>query len=192
MKKTDINVLGTNVPQNPEVCGCGCEVYTEVLEGALSEGVTASVAIKVLLGGQFQLPENSQPISAIYCISSSVVFPKKVAVNIQHCAVIRSEEECCKLKFVTARCSQKELPYIFSEREGLFNPNTQYATCTIQLEAQSILIGTTAPANTEICCTALMFYQEHIPRTLNAVDFHFMVVKNLQAYLEVFACCFHV
>ena len=68
----------------------------------------------------------------IYWISASEVFLKEVGVNIQHCAVIRSKEECSKFRFIISKCSQKELPYRFREREGMFNPHTQYATIKLK------------------------------------------------------------
>ena len=40
------------------------------------------MGVKVILAGQFKFPENSQLISAIYWVSSSVEFVKEVAVNI--------------------------------------------------------------------------------------------------------------
>ena len=178
--ETVLEIVGDK-PQKLEWPGYG--FYIEVPERALAADVTASVAVKVILGGQFKLPENSQLISAVYWISSSEVFLKEVAVNIQHCAVIRNEEQCSNFKFIIAKCSQKELPYTFKEKAGVFNPNTQYAA--IKLKRFS-MIGETAPTDTETRCTALMFYQEHIPRTLNAVEFHFVIVKDLQPYLEVY------
>ena len=104
----------------------GYGFYIQVPEGALPSEVTASVAIKVILGGRFQFPENRQLISAIFWISSSTMFLKEVAVNIQHCAVIKNEEQCSTFRFIIAKCSQKLLPYRFREREGLFNPHTHY------------------------------------------------------------------
>ena len=50
--------------------------YIEVPDGALPPDVTAHVAVKVILAGQFELPENSQLISSIYWVSSSEVFLK--------------------------------------------------------------------------------------------------------------------
>ena len=159
----------------------GYGFYLEVPDGALPPGVTASVAVKVILAGQFQLPEDSQLISAIYWISASEVFLKEVAVNIQHCAVIRSEEEGLKFMFIIAKCSQKELPYSFKVREGVFNTYTQYGT--IRLKQFSIL-GEIAPAGTKTSYTALKFYK-HIPSITNIVDFIFAVVCNLDCLVEV-------
>ena len=77
--ETVLEVVGGK-PQKLEWPGYG--FYMEVPDGALATGVTASVGVKVILSGQFKLPDNRQLISAIYWISSSDVFLKEVAVNI--------------------------------------------------------------------------------------------------------------
>ena len=170
-------------PQKLEWPGYG--FYIEVPKGALPPGVTASVRVKVILGGQFQFPENSQLISAIYWVSSSDVFLKEVAVNIQHCAVIKTKEQCSSFRFIIA---QKVLPYKFKECEGEFNPHSQYGT--VKLKRFS-LIGETGPPDTKTHCTALMFYKKQIPSPLVAV-FHFVVVRDLKSYLKVFTMYVHV
>ena len=171
-----------NKPQKLKWPGYG--FYIEVPEGALPSGVTASVGVKIILNGQFKLPENSHLISAVYWITSSEVFLKEVAVNIQHCAVIRSEEQCFKCKFIIAKCSQEVLPYRFKEKEGLFNAHTQYATIKLR---QFSLVGATSPENTELRYMGLKFYKT-IPcaRTVR-VDFIFVVIRNLEAELKVCA-----
>ena len=175
--ETVLEVVGDK-PQKLEWPGYG--FYMEVPDGALPPSVTASVAVKAVLAGQFQLPEDSQLISAIYWISASEVFLKEVAVNIQHCAVIRSEEECSKFKFIIAKCSQKELPYRFREKEGVFNSHTQYATIKLK---QFSGVGATAPEGAELCYTTLQFYKQ-IPNTVN-VDFLFAIVHNHEPMMEV-------
>ena len=175
--ETVLEVVGDK-SQKVEWPGYG--FYMEVPDGALPPSVTASVAVKAILAGQFQLPEASQLISAIYWISASEVFLKEVAVNIQHCAVIRSGEETSKFRFIIAKCSQKELPYRFREREGVFNPHTQYATIKLK---QFSLVGAVAPEGTELCYTTLQFYKQ-IPSTA-IVDFLFMVVHDHKPVLEV-------
>ena len=160
----------------------GYGFYLEVPDGALAPGVTASVAVKMILPGQFRLPENTQLISAIYWISSSEVFLKKVAVNIQHCAVITTKEQCSKFRFVIAKCSQKVLPYTFKAREGLFNVHTLYAAIKVK---QFSMFAEIAPKGTELCYTGLVFYKP-IPRALS-VDFIFVIVCNLEPHLKVIA-----
>ena len=106
-------------PQKQEWAGYGFYIY--VPKGALPPGVAASVTVKVVAGGQLKFPEKRQLISALYWVSSSDKFLKEVTVNIEHCAVIKNEEQCSTFKFIVAKCSQEVLPYTFRERDGVFN-----------------------------------------------------------------------
>ena len=174
--ETVLEVVGDK-PQKLEWPGYG--FYIEVPQGALAPGVTASVGVKVILAGQFKLPENSQLISAIYWIYTSKVFLKEVAVNIQHYADIKNEGQCSKCKFIIAKCSQKELPYTFKEKEGLFNPNTQYGTIKVK---QFSFVGETAPLDQELRYSGYMLYK---PFQNYATDFHFVVVPDDNLHLSV-------
>ena len=94
--ETVFEVLADILPQKLVWSGYGFNI--EVPAGALPPGVTASVAVRAIIRGQFSFPENSELVSAIYWISCSEDLLKHVAVNIQHCAVISSEDEafyCC-------------------------------------------------------------------------------------------------
>ena len=175
--ETVLEVVGDK-PQKLEWHDYG--FYIEVPEGAVSPGVTVSVGVKVILAGQFKLPESRQLISALYWVSSSKVFLKEVSVNIQHCAYIQSEEQCSNCNFIIAKCSQKELPYTFREREGLFNSHTQYGA--IKLKTFSI-IGGTAPPETELRCLASLYYKQHTG--IPVIDIHFVLVNNLSPHSEV-------
>ena len=176
--ETVLEVVGDK-PQKLEWPGYG--FYLEVPDGALASGVTASVAVKVILSGQFKLPENTKLISAIYWISSSEVFLKKVAVNIQHFAIITSKKQCSKFSFIFAKSSQKELPYTFHEREGSFNPQTQYATIMVKQFCFSGVIG---PEDTELRFTSLKFYKPR-PNTVPTVDYVFVVICDNGPILKV-------
>ena len=162
----------------------GYGFYIEVPDGALAPGVTASVAVKVILGGQFTLPdENSQLISAIYWIASSVDFLKEVAVNIQHYAVITSEEQCSKFRFIVAKCSQEVLPYRFREKDGLFNAHTQYGAIKVK---QFSIFAQTAPKGTDLRITSLKFYKPRPSTHTLVVDFDFVVLYNHEPFLKVY------
>ena len=154
-------------------------------DGAVPPGVTVSVGVKVILAGQFKLPENRQLISAIYWVSSSIEFIKEVSVNIQHCAVVRSEDQCSQFKFIIAKCSQSQLPYKFREREGLFSSHTQYGAH----QAEAVLItrrnSTRGYGHT---LYSLHVLQQQISSRLT-VDFHFVVVRDLEANLQVTLYC---
>ena len=78
-----------------------------------------------------------------------------------------------------AKCSQKELPYNFRVREGLFSSHTQYGAIKLK---QFSLLGETAPEGTVTLCTAFMFYKQRLASPLT-VDFHFVTVRNLEPNL---------
>ena len=181
-KETVLEVVGDK-PQKVEWPGYG--FFIEIPEGAVPPGVTISVGVKVILAGQFKFPENRQLISAIYWVSSSMEFMKEVSVNIQHCAVVRSEDQCSQFKFIIAKCSQSQLPYRFREREGLFSSHTQYGAIKLK---QFSLLGETASEDTDTLCTGFMFYKQQItgPPDL-IVDFHFVVVRDLEPSHQVSA-----
>ena len=177
-RETVLEVVGDK-PQKVEWPGYG--FFIEIPEGAVPHGVTVSVGVKVILAGQFKFPENSQLISAIYWISSSEVFLKEVAVNIQHCAIIENEEQCSLFRFIIAKCSQEVLPYRFSEKRGEFNQHTHYATIKLK---QFSIVTATGPVDAETQCAALMLYKQQMASPLVA-DFHFIVVRNLEPHLQV-------
>ena len=164
-------VLNNRLPQKLVWSGYGFNI--EVPAGALPPGVTASVAVRAILRGQFSFSENRKLISAIYWITSSEVFLMDVAVNIQHCAVISNEEETTKFKFIIAKCSQ-DLPYKFVERDGVFNAHTQYATI---MRKRFSIIAATGPADTKMYYVALKFYKP-IPESVNK-SFRFAVLTNI-------------
>ena len=174
--------------------------YLNIPEGALPPDVTASVTVKVISGDQFELPENSQLISAVYWISSSEIFLKEVAVNIQHCAIITSEDQLSEFKFVIAKGFHEVLPYDckengelvlsnhmhFKERKGLFNAHTQYGTIKLNQFSGAAIA---APSDTGTLNTGFMYYKQQFPDSKSLkVDFHFVVVKDLKAYLKVCVC----
>ena len=164
-------VLSDRLPQKLEWSGYGFNI--EVPAGALPPGVTASVAVRAILRGQFSLSENRKLISAIYWISCSEVFLKDIAVNIQHCAVISNEEEIMKFKFIIAKCSQ-DLPYTFVERDGMFNTHTQYATI---MHKRFSIIAATGPTDTKMYYVALKFYKP-ISYSVN-MSFRFVVLTKI-------------
>ena len=174
-----LTVVGDK-PQRLEWSGYG--FYIEVPKGALSPGVTASVTVKVIFGDHFKLPENRQLISAIYWVSSSMEFLKEVSVNIQHCAVITSEEQLSEFKFIIAKSFQEVPPYHFKEREGLFSTHSRYGTIKLK---QFSKLSSTGPANTESLFTGRMYYKENFQTHSLSVDFNLVVVKDIELFLQV-------
>ena len=110
----------------------GYGFHVTVPAGAVPKDVTIHLAVKAILSGQFVLPNNTQLVSAIYWISASQKFQKKVSVHLNHCAIIGSPDEASKYKFILGKCSQKILPYTFKLKNGSFLPQSQLATISVK------------------------------------------------------------
>ena len=110
-----------------------------ILEGTLSPTDTSEVAISALVGGQFQFPEGTELISAVYGISVSKPLFRPVKIEIQHCADLVTQDHTSYLSFVTA--SLGGLPYHFQleEERGQFHHGGQYGSvCLIYLSQFSL------------------------------------------------------
>ena len=96
----------------------------QVPEGATSG--PCDIAVKAIVAGQFEFPEGTELVSAVYAISASRRL-KSVTLEIQHCVTIRDEEQSQFLGFVRAKCNQPILPYHFELlKDGVFLPGNQY------------------------------------------------------------------
>ena len=115
-EEVDLNFEGygfkLHVPEN--------SVPAEVSEAQLN--------VRVSLSGPFQIPSNSELLSAVYWIFSPHKFKKPITVKIQHCAALSSDQQCSKLTFVCTKRTQKELPYTFKELDQAFNLDLKSGT----------------------------------------------------------------
>ena len=90
------------------------------------------INMKASLSGPFQLPEDSDLLSPVFWISALCKFKNPVTLEIQHCAS-RDEASFADLNFVSTKCSQKELPYIFKQLdEGRFPADSSYGSIQLR------------------------------------------------------------
>ena len=87
--------------------------------------------VRVSLSGQFQLPSECELVSAVYWVSCTHKFTKPLVVEIQHCAALSRDKQCEQLTFVRTKCTQKELPYTFTELGGVFNYLSSYGSLSL-------------------------------------------------------------
>ena len=101
-----------------------------VPEGGLPGGTgKCMVHVKASLSGQFQLPEDTDLLSPVFWISAPCKFTKPVTLEIQHCALREDETVLSDLHFVSAMCSQKDLPYRFKHLAGgVFTTHSSYGS----------------------------------------------------------------
>ena len=133
------------------------------------------INIKVSLSGHFQLPEGSYLFSPVFWISAPYKFTKPVMLEIQHCALTEDEAILSNLSFVSAKCSQKDLPYTFELVDGgVFTTNSTYGG--IQLNHFSG-VGVTGSEETP------QSYCAHLYHTIRKMHwrFYFVIIRDLDA-----------
>ena len=116
--------------QRFEFKGYGFKLH--VPKGSLPIEISETqLTVRVSLSGLFQLPSECELVSAVYWVSCTHKFTKPLVVEIQHCAAISSDEQCEQLTFVRTKCTQKELPYTFTELEGFFSHHSSYGSLSL-------------------------------------------------------------
>ena len=143
---------------------------------------TCTINIKASLFGPFQLPEDSELLSPVFWISALCKFKKPVMLEIQHCAS-RDEAYFADLNFISAKCSQKTLPYTFKQLEGgMFPADSSYGS--IQLSHFSG-IGVSGRKRTPRAYCAQIYYT--IKEEASDWRVYFVIIQDLDTIKTV--CC---
>ena len=96
---------------------------------ALLPSETCLVSVKAIVSGDFQFPEGTEPVSAIYAISLSKPFRKPVKLELQHCVHLERQGQSKFMSFAVAPHDQPLPPYQFQlVSGGVFHPGSYYAT----------------------------------------------------------------
>ena len=102
-------------------------------QGTLHQSETCEVAVKALVGGMFQFPQDTQLISATYAISFADELLRPVMLEIQHCVLLKSKEQFKYLSFMIAQIDESVPPYKFQlVKGGKFNIDNEYGSITHQ------------------------------------------------------------
>ena len=85
------------------------------------------IAVKAIVAGQFEFPDGTELVSAVYAVSASRRLRKPITLEIQHCVAIANEQQGQLLSFVRAQCDQPNLPYQFKMlKDSVFLPGNEY------------------------------------------------------------------
>ena len=157
--------------------GLRLSISEDCLPGGMKQ---CRINIKVSLSGQFQLPEDSELLSPVFWISALCKFKKPVTLEIQHCAS-RDEASFADLNFISTKCTQKTLPYIFKQLDGgSFPADSSYGS--IQLMHFSG-IGVTGRKRTPRSYCAQIYYT--IKEEASDWRVYFIITKDLDALKTV-------
>ena len=174
----ETTVVVTNAKQSFSWKGYGLKLH--IPEGCLPVGMERCVIIiKVSVAGQYEFPENTHPVSAVFWLrcKPKCVFRKQLNLEINHCA---KKENVSKLSIVKALCTQDELPYTFRKVGGKFSQNNSYGA--IDLDSFSGLSVIQDGSDEREYC-AMLFY---VHREITSRTIHFVIVWNVEAHLMVY------
>ena len=166
--------------------GFGLKLHID--EGSLPAGIDqCTLTIKASLAGQYEFPDNSYLVSAIFWLRCEPMckFTKPVTVEMQHCA--RSENVAnLKLKFVRAVCSQKQLPYTFKELGGDFTRHSSYGVVEVNGFSAVAITQEGSKPEREYC--SQLFYLGHP----SSCHIHFVVTWNDRSPSHCKCLCMHM
>ena len=184
----ETNVVITNQARTFNWAGYGLKLH--IPQGALPPGLEkCKLLMKVGLSGQFELPENTSLVSAVYWIDSEPRrrFTQLLTVEIQHCV---NRAVTAKLSFVHAKCSQKYLPYEFEKtKEGEFPKESAYGFVQLtHFSIWSVIYKMLVPG---VLYRARLYY---LRKEVNQIDIHFVITKDLDThdYVSFELYCMHV
>lgn len=85
------------------------------------------ISVKAIIAGEFELPEGTELVSALYAISASRRLDQPVIIEVEHCVQLENEEDCKYMCFGIAEFRQKNPPYTFRIVEtGIFSPQSKF------------------------------------------------------------------
>ena len=150
-----------------------------VPEDSLKEGLSeTTVNVRVSLSGHFQLPANSELVSAVYWVFSPHMFSQPLTVDVQHCA---APSQSSNLSFIRTKCTQKELPYQFKELQGGVFSHQSYGSISVN-HFSGLAIGRTKSEEvTDDYCAQIYKLRED----LYHCRFIFAITRNLEACFSV-------
>ena len=139
--------------------GFGLKLFIE--EDCLPAGITQCIlSIQASLAGQYEFPENSRLMSAIFWLrcEPTCKFTKPITIEIQHCANLKNVTDL-NLNFVRAFCSPKQLPYSFKPLGGDFTRHSSYGV--IKLNSFSGLAITQKGSDERQYCSKLFYLSDY-------------------------------
>ena len=155
----------------------------QIHAGSLPEGLQqCSIFIKASLAGDYEFPENTSLVSAIFWLhcEPQCTFTKPITVEIQHCS---TKQDLSKLKIVRALCSQKPLPYKFKPlKGGRFGADTSYGA--IELAGFSGVGVTEEKSVSERLYYNQLFYCDSEVHE-DGHDIHLIYTWNTEAHINV-------
>ena len=183
IKETEISFLDRG--GTFEWRGYGLRLH--VPEGSLPHGMEeCGINIKASLSGKFQLPKGLVFLSPVFWITAPCKFTKPVTLELQHCALTEDEAVLSHLSFVSANCTQRDLPYRFRQLAGgVFTTQSSYGSIQLTHFSGIGIIGRILGTQRSYCA-----HLYHTKNKLYEWRFYFVITQDLDTNNTV--CYRHV
>ena len=176
----ETSALITNQAETFNWAGYGLKLH--IPQGALPAGLEeCRLRLKVALSGQFELPQSTSLVSAVYWIDSEPrrKFSKHLTLEIQHCV---KPTDTSKLSFVQAKCSQTDLPYEFKYVEGgVFSSDSAYGCVQCNCFSLFGAVYYWLVPQVQLYSASIYYLRKGVKR----IDIHFVITKNLETHATV-------
>lgn len=104
-----------------------CGFRMNIPQGSLPASQVCEVAIKALIAGPFEFPDEVELVSAIYSISIAKPLLKPVELELQHCVSLTEKDQAEYLSFMISSKTDPNLCHKFDFLEGgEFYPHKRY------------------------------------------------------------------
>ena len=156
-----------------------------VPQGSLEANSTCDVAFKAIAHGQFQFPKNTQLVSGVYAIAMTRKLLQPATIEVEHCVHLKSIEQCSRLSFAKAYCTQKDLPYTFEPlKGGHFIPESNVGRISLSRFSQVAIVQEgVSPGSDHVYLSQLLQY--HMSLQPPEWFIVFLVTKGLKLTAEV-------
>ena len=176
----ETSALITNQAQTFNWAGYGLKLHIpqQSLPARLEE---CRLHLKVALSGQFELPQSTSLVSAVYWIDSEprCKFSKHLTLDIQHCV---KPTDTSKLSFVQAKCSQTDLPYKFKNVEGgVFSSDSAHGYVQCNCFSLFGAVYNKLVPQVQLYSAGIYYLRKGVKR----IDIHFVITKDLETHATV-------
>lgn len=149
------------------------------IPAAAISGESVTLHIQASFTGDYKLPGDGDFVSGIYWFSLNPPikrFDKQVTVTIQHCGT----HDDSSISFVTAKCTQKTLPYTFKVLPGGLFSESQYGAARVNNFSALAIWG-----RKKYFYAVCSYY---ITKMTNIYEAHITVTPDLKKLLDVCIC----
>ncbi len=108
-------IIGSK-PQSLDWSEYGLRMYFP--KDTIQHGENCDVAVFALVGGNFQLPKDTELVSAVFSISFQKKINQPIQLHMEHCVALETERHTTQLSFIATGKGHSKEEHVFEFIEG--------------------------------------------------------------------------